>query len=182
MEKKSKTHNLGERIKKLRLENKMTQSSLAEKLFVSDKVISKWEKGKSIPDVDILLGLSELFDISIEYILTGKTRKTKVEGERVVYKDDGSVDYYVGEDGDRLFTRNEVTTILHKRIERYQNNLFESYGVENIEELNRIISRYYYMESAFADVVNIKSDKKSADTNKKDKPSSQDFEFVKTLK
>ena len=181
MEKKSKTHNLGERIKQLRLSSKMTQSSLAEKLFVSDKVISKWEKGKSIPDVDILLDLSEIFDISIEYLLTGKSRKTKVKGERVVYKDDGSVDYYIGEDGDRLFNRDEVTIILRKRLERYQNNLFESYGVASMDELNRIISRYYYMENAFLDAINMTTDKKDVDA-KKDGSVSTEFELIKTHK
>lgn len=149
MEKKAKTHNLGERIKQLRLANRMTQSSLAEMLFMSDKVISKWEKGKSIPDVDILLDISEIFHVSIEYLLTGKTSKAKVKGGQVIYNDDGTISHYIGEDGDRLFTRDEVTVILRRRLDRYQNSIFEKYGVKDSSELDRVVATFYYLKNAF---------------------------------
>ena len=57
--------NLGERITELRKLKKMTQKELAEMLNVSDKVISKWETGKSLPDVEIMLKLSEALGTSI---------------------------------------------------------------------------------------------------------------------
>lgn len=147
MKKVSKTNNLGERIKKLRLDNNMTQSLLAEKLYVSDKVISKWEKCKSIPDVDILLDLSEIFNVSIEYILTGKTNKPK--DERIVHNNDGSINHYVGADGDRLFTRDEVTTILRKRLDRFKNSIFEKAGVHSEESLIQVVEAYSRMRETF---------------------------------
>jgi len=48
----------------------LTQAGLAEKLNYSDKAVSKWERGESIPDVLILLQLAELFGISVEDLLS----------------------------------------------------------------------------------------------------------------
>jgi len=66
--------NVGNRISKLRAEKNMTQAELAEKLGVSDKAVSKWEVGGCYPDVTILPHLSDLFGVSIDYILRGKPR------------------------------------------------------------------------------------------------------------
>ena len=57
--------NLGEKISELRKLKKMTQKELAEMVNVSDKVISKWETGKSLPDVETMLKLSEVLGVSI---------------------------------------------------------------------------------------------------------------------
>lgn len=56
---------IGEKICDLRRTEKMTQKELAVKLNVSDNVISRWENGKSIPDAEMLLKLSEVFHVSI---------------------------------------------------------------------------------------------------------------------
>ena len=149
MGKQKKTHNLGERIKQLRVDNKLTQSALAEQLFVSDKVISKWENNKSIPDVDILLDLSNIFHVSIEYLLTGQISSKKTKGGQVVYNEDGSISHYLGEDGDRLFTRNEVTQIIDKRIKRYEQNLCDELGVMDIFELHSIVRFHFYLSEHF---------------------------------
>ncbi len=47
----------------------LTQSGLAEKLNYSDKAVSKWERGESIPDVITLVGLARQFDVSMEELL-----------------------------------------------------------------------------------------------------------------
>ena len=47
----------------LRQNAKMTQSELAEKLNYSDKAISKWERGESIPDITVLKALADLFGV-----------------------------------------------------------------------------------------------------------------------
>lgn len=46
-------------ISRRRKELGMTQQELADKLFISDKVVSKWETGKSIPDTTILIDLAK---------------------------------------------------------------------------------------------------------------------------
>lgn len=56
---------IGEKIADLRRENKMTQRDLAEIINVSDKVISKWETGRTLPDVEAMLRLSKTFNVTI---------------------------------------------------------------------------------------------------------------------
>lgn len=51
---------------------KLTQAKLAEKLFVSEKTISKWENGNGIPDTNTLPKLCEIFNISINELLNGE--------------------------------------------------------------------------------------------------------------
>ncbi len=53
----------------LRKEAGMTQLQLAEKLNYSDKAISKWERGDSIPDVTVLKDIADLFDVTVDYLL-----------------------------------------------------------------------------------------------------------------
>ncbi|ENQ3107353.1 helix-turn-helix transcriptional regulator [Bacillus cereus] len=61
--------NIGEKIKHLRLINKMTQEDVANQLFISRQVISKWELGNSLPNLTNLLALSKLFNVSIDSLL-----------------------------------------------------------------------------------------------------------------
>ncbi len=51
---------------------KMTQAKLAEKLFVSEKTISKWENGNGVPDTETLPKLCEAFGVSINELLNGE--------------------------------------------------------------------------------------------------------------
>ena len=56
----------------LRREKGWTQKDLAEKLYVSDKAVSKWERGLSVPDVSLLLPLAELLGVSVTELLEGR--------------------------------------------------------------------------------------------------------------
>lgn len=56
-------------VAQLRREKGLTQKDLAEKLFISDKAISKWETGVSIPDVSLLIPLSEVLDVTVTELL-----------------------------------------------------------------------------------------------------------------
>ena len=49
----------------------MTQMQLAEKLYISDRAVSKWETGKSMPDVSIMIELSNILGISVQELLMG---------------------------------------------------------------------------------------------------------------
>ena len=55
-----------------RKSKKLTQAKLAEKIFVSEKTVSKWENGNGIPDTNSLLKLCEVFDISLNELLSGE--------------------------------------------------------------------------------------------------------------
>lgn len=60
--------NIADNITRLRLAKNLTQAQLAEKMNYSDKAISKWERGESVPDVFTLKKLCELFGITIDYL------------------------------------------------------------------------------------------------------------------
>lgn len=47
----------------------MTQAELAEKLNYSDKAVSKWERGDSIPDITVLMQIAELFEVSVDFLM-----------------------------------------------------------------------------------------------------------------
>ena len=50
----------------------LTQMQLAEKLNITDRAVSKWERGKSLPDASIMLELCEILDISVNELLCGE--------------------------------------------------------------------------------------------------------------
>ena len=60
---------LGNLIRTLRTENKMTQADLAARLHVTDKAVSKWERDLSFPDISLLPRLAEIFNIPVSDIL-----------------------------------------------------------------------------------------------------------------
>ncbi len=64
--------NLGERIYTLRTEKEMSQGDLAEAMEVSRQSISKWETNGSVPELDKLVKLSEVFGVSLDALVTGK--------------------------------------------------------------------------------------------------------------
>lgn len=55
---------------KLRTKAGMTQAELGEKLNYSDKTISKWERGEAIPDAYVLTQMAEIFDVTVDYLLS----------------------------------------------------------------------------------------------------------------
>lgn len=63
---------IGEFILSCRKEKGMTQVELANKLYVSDRTISKWERGKGMPDTSIMLSLCEELGITVNELLLGK--------------------------------------------------------------------------------------------------------------
>ena len=69
--------------KQLRLKKNLTQIELSDKLNVTQATISKWEKGKSIPDIMTLKTLAEFFNVSIEYLLGQETSKLSTKETRI---------------------------------------------------------------------------------------------------
>ena len=61
---------VSENISRLRTDRKMTQLELGQALSYSDKAVSKWERGEAVPDAYVLLEMSKLFEVSVDYILT----------------------------------------------------------------------------------------------------------------
>lgn len=69
-------HSIGKTIASLRKSKGWTQAELAEKLNVSDKAVSKWESENGLPEISQLPALASLFDVSIDYLMTGEIKDT----------------------------------------------------------------------------------------------------------
>ena len=61
---------IGSNLAKLRKEHNLTQREVAAKLDFSDKSVSKWESGESIPGVDVLVKLAQLYEVKLDYFVT----------------------------------------------------------------------------------------------------------------
>lgn len=73
---------LGKTIYRLRTERNMSQGDLADALEVSRQSISKWENDSSVPELDKLIKLSSLFEVSMDELVLGKQKENKIETER----------------------------------------------------------------------------------------------------
>ena len=60
---------IAKNIQKLRQEKGMTQLELAEKINYSDKSVSKWERGESLPDIVVLKAVADLFEVTLDYLV-----------------------------------------------------------------------------------------------------------------
>ena len=65
----------GEMISSLRREKNMTQNDLADKMNVTDKAVSKWERNLSCPDVNSIPKLAEILGVSVEELLNAQTKQ-----------------------------------------------------------------------------------------------------------
>ena len=63
---------IGKFISTKRKEKKLTQEELAEKLYITDRAVSKWERGLSLPDADKMLDLCNILDINVNELLNGE--------------------------------------------------------------------------------------------------------------
>lgn len=77
-------NNIAQNITELRLLNDMTQLQLGEKLNYSDKTVSKWERGESTPDIEVLVELADLFGVTVDSLIRSDsiTDKTDINQKR----------------------------------------------------------------------------------------------------
>ena len=87
-------------IKKYRTELHLSQEELAEKVYVTRQTISNWENEKSYPDLQILIAMSNQFDVSLDTLLKGDSKMVEViDKERVLGKikhEKSLVDFFTG--------------------------------------------------------------------------------------
>lgn len=93
---------IGENLAQLRKEAKLTQLELAEKFNYSDKSISKWEKGETLPDIVTLNELCEFYGVSLDYLTHEATPENKQK-----YKKENSKDRY-----NHIFITTLIATII----------------------------------------------------------------------
>lgn len=86
---------------------KLTQTQLAEKLNITDRAVSKWETGKSMPDSSIMLGLCEILGITVNELLSGE----KIDMESYEKKADENLITLKKKDENNM-TKNVIISIL----------------------------------------------------------------------
>ncbi len=72
---------IGSFLKELRKEKKLTQESLAERLGVSNRTVSRWETGSNMPDIGMLVEIAGFYDVSIPEIISGERKSGKMDQE-----------------------------------------------------------------------------------------------------
>lgn len=78
-------NNVAKNIAELRILNNMTQLELAEKLNYSDKTVSKWERGESLPDVSVLVEIADLFNVTLDYLVRSESIVVEHKNKEVTY-------------------------------------------------------------------------------------------------
>lgn len=126
MEKKT----IGKFISALRRANGMTQKELAEKLFVSDKTVSRWECDECTPDLTLIPVIAELFGVTSDELLRGE-RKTGEENAN---------------DGGRYALKSEkqVKTMLASRLKTYNNLTMISFGIALVGWLLGVLCNFAF--------------------------------------
>ena len=74
-------------IAQCRKEKSMTQSELAAKIMVTDKAVSRWERGKGFPDINLLLPLAEALEVSVFELMHSERQKEKAQ----LFQDDTAI-------------------------------------------------------------------------------------------
>ncbi len=68
-------------LKELRKEKNITQEALAEKMGVSRRTVSRWETGSNMPDMDILIDISDFYGVDLREILDGERKNKQMDKE-----------------------------------------------------------------------------------------------------
>ncbi|MGV2994345.1 helix-turn-helix domain-containing protein [Streptococcus porcinus] len=77
-----------EQLKNYRLKKNYSQDALADRLFISRQAISKWENGDSTPDLENLVKLAEIFDVTLDQLVRGKELASSHNNENDSEEDD----------------------------------------------------------------------------------------------
>lgn len=159
--------NIGEKIKEIRLKNNLTQQELGDKLFVSDKTISSWESGRTLPDINTIIEISRILDISLLNLVNNTNDKNieiefKIKVDRVDYnyllkkvkeiskflkEEDQSATYFKPKyrdfNNEWLRIRKEDNTNILNYKSKNELDEIEEYEVliDNSEKLNIILNR-----------------------------------------
>ncbi len=72
--------NIAKNLSELRHARGMTQSELASRLHFTDKAVSKWERGESVPDIDVLCEAAALFSVDLDYLVSSHEKTKALPG------------------------------------------------------------------------------------------------------
>ena len=74
-------HKIGMFMKSLRKEKGLTQEQLAEVFNVSNRTVSRWENGNNMPDLDLLIEISDFYEVDLREILDGERRNEEMDND-----------------------------------------------------------------------------------------------------
>lgn len=69
--------NIGKKIREIRQRQNITQEQLANDLAISRQAVSRWESGKAIPDIENLMYISNLYDVSLDELIKGDEKVSR---------------------------------------------------------------------------------------------------------
>ena len=90
---------VGQLIRTLRKEKHMTQLALARKLNISDKTVSKWERGRGAPELSLIEPLSQVFQVDPQSLISGELPRNEISGGNMK-----KMKYYICPDCGNLIT------------------------------------------------------------------------------
>ena len=128
---------MGKFLKELREENDLSQEKIGDKVIVSYKTVSDWEKGKTIPNIDQLNKLSNIFKVSIEEILEGSRHQKLSFNEK--YKNN------------TILINAEFKRLLNKKTN-------EELDLNEEDEFEYLFENYYELREYSSNYINAKND------------------------
>lgn len=158
-------NNIGEKIKEIRIKNNLTQAELGDKLFVSDKTISSYESGRTLPDINTLIDISNVLNVSIVNFVTNTNDKNieiefKIKVNRIKFNEllkkikDDSI-FVREEDQIATYFKPNFRKFNNEwlRVRKENNNNVLNYKKKNesgdIEEYEVLIDNYEKLKSIF---------------------------------
>ena len=166
--------NLGEKLRKIRESNNLTQNQLAEMLFVSEKTISSWENNRTSPDLNMIYKISDYFKKSFFYLINDSYDTDNINEIEIKLKVDNNeynrilnlleqtsinkrnvnqIDTYYTKDGvslnnEWLRIRNEEGKYIFNYKKKINNSKFDKYDVliDNTNNLNKILLALGYKQ------------------------------------
>ncbi|MDE6302688.1 MAG: helix-turn-helix domain-containing protein [Clostridia bacterium] len=114
-------NDFGEFLYKLRKEKGMTQAELADELGITNKAVSKWETGESMPETSQLLPLSRIFGVTVDELLSGKRAEKFEYTDTREAKKTGEQTYEYTKAGERTETKASYSDDGQARTEGYAN-------------------------------------------------------------
>lgn len=85
---------IAERLQELRKQNNYSQEQLAEKLGVTRQAVSKWESEQGNPDINNIIKLSEIYNVSTDYLLKGEVTIPEVNSEKNSHNQENNLDIF----------------------------------------------------------------------------------------
>ena len=124
---------IGKFISALRRANGMTQRELAERLFVSDKTVSRWERDESTPEITLIPVIAELFGVTSDELIRGE----RISSEKVERAE---------EERCTIKTEKSIRALLHEKNKRHGNSLIISVGLSLLGLIASMIADLAFSE------------------------------------